>query len=55
MKTPKFKINDSVFWKGNTRSAEATVVGITDDGYVVYEWDSRITHPATEESLSRID
>ena len=50
----KFKVNDSVLWKGNTRQAEATVVSVTPTGYEVYEWDRKIRHPATEESLSRI-
>ena len=55
MKEPKFKIHDSVMWKGNTRSAEATVVSITDGGYMIYEWDRQITHPATEDSLTKIN
>ncbi len=50
----EFKVNDSVVWTGNTRSAEATVVKLTKDGYEVYEWDKKITHPATEEQLSKI-
>ena len=55
MDKPKFCVNESVIWKGAARSAEATVVEITADGYIIYEWDRKIIHPATEESLSRID
>lgn len=55
MKCPKLKINDSALWKGNVRTAEVTIVGITDNGYMVYEWDRKITHPATEESLTKLN
>ena len=55
MKTPKFKIHDSGERKGNTGSANATAVGITAEGRRAYEWDSRVTHPATEESLTKIN
>ena len=55
MKNPKLKINDSALWKGNVRTAEVTVVGLTDNGYMVYEWDRKITHPATEESLTKLN
>lgn len=55
MNKPKFCVNESVMWKGKTRSAEATVTEITADGYMIYEWDRKIVHPATEESLTKID
>jgi hypothetical protein len=55
MDKPKFCVNESVMWKGTTRSAEATVTEITADGYMIYEWDRKIVHPATEESLTKID
>lgn len=55
MEKPKFCVNESVIWKGATRSAEATIEAITADGYIIYEWDKKIVHPATEESLTKID